>query len=253
MAMPPILLRMCAPRYWTAWATWISIWPQIKMEQFLRAWCVFYGHLLIEKAISKMDCYNSSYVNDLMAKQSKAFPYLYIQHFFTSVSISIALLNHYQTFKHFAKSWKNYILSCDFHFQLFTFFSLLLAIYFLFTGFPLSSFVYVEYFFLGGASLKLSSRVVWYCRLPQRWSQHRPKSDGLCHTGSIKACLRRWNRSEIAQSIYNRKKTMGNLTKNQGLFKSRFLVHQKRYRWLWYTKIILIHRAFIYPSSTKVT
>ena len=106
MAMPPILLRMCAPRYWTAWATWISIWPQIKMEKFL---CLHKGMMYIfwpspEKAISKMDCYNSSYVNDLMAKQSKAFPYLYIQHFFTSVSISIALLNHYQTFKLFAKS-----------------------------------------------------------------------------------------------------------------------------------------------------
>ena len=106
MAMPPILLRVCAPRYWTAWATWFSIWPQIKMEQFLRAWCVFYGHLLNEKAISETDCYNSSNVNDLMEKQSKAFPYLYIQHFFTSVSISIHLLNDYQTFKHFAKSWK---------------------------------------------------------------------------------------------------------------------------------------------------
>ena len=149
MAMPPILLRMCAPRYWTAWATWISIWPQIKMEQFLRAWCVFYGHLLIEKAISKMDCYNSSYVNDLMAKQSKAFPYLYIQHFFTSVSISIALLNHYQTFKLFAKSWKNNILSCDFHFQLFTFFFTFAGHLFPIYRLPFIFFCLRRIFFLG--------------------------------------------------------------------------------------------------------
>ena len=60
-----------------------------------------------EKAISKMDCYNSRYVwFKAIWDQLTTFPSLYIQHFFTSVSISTHLLNHYQTFKHFAKSWK---------------------------------------------------------------------------------------------------------------------------------------------------
>ena len=35
------------------------------------------------------------------------------------------------------------------------------------------------------------------------------------------------------------------------LFKYRFLVHQKRYLWLWYTKIILMHRAFICPLTNQ--
>ena len=107
MAMPPILLRVCAPRYWTAWATWISIWPQIKMEKFL---CLHKGMMCIlwpspEKAISKMDCYNSSYVNDLMAKPFETiWQHFYLCIFNTSVSISIHLLNHYQIFEYFVKS-----------------------------------------------------------------------------------------------------------------------------------------------------